>query len=252
MRVTWKQIESKLAVAAGLFIVLFFVGTILLLIADEFDDTPRYVSRGRGTVIEVNQAPNALKPQSNALEAQIDQASVNEAALTTQLARSERQGLAQTYDDPTMANDREPIETSHLATSATHVAVRRHTPIGHAREEEKRQVLELIETWRTAWQAQDVDAYIAHYTDTFEPANGRSHQAWLQDRQIKLTRARAISVQIDHLQVQRLEDQRWKASFQQHYQSNIYADKVAKELLLIKVGDQYLIDKEEVWKEQVW
>jgi murein L,D-transpeptidase YafK len=150
-------------------------------------------------------------------------------------------------DNDTTATPRESGATSQLATPATQMAAFPATSVGHAIEEEKRQVLQSIETWRTAWQAQDVDAYIAHYTDTFLPANGHSHEAWLQDRQIKLTQARALSVQIDHLQVQRLDDQRWKVTFYQRYQSSTYADQVSKELLMIKMGDQYLIEKERAW-----
>ena len=246
IRVTWNQIESKLAVAAGLFIVLFFVGTILVLIADEYDDAPLYASR-RQERVEVNQAPKALKPQSNERESQIEQSPAHEPVLNTQSVRSPRQGLAKIYDDPTMANNRVPSETSLLAILSPQRAVHPATPVGRAIEEEKRKVLQSIEMWRTAWQAQDVDAYVTHYIDTFQPANGHSHQAWLQDRKIKLTRAEAISVHIEHLQVERLDDQRWKATFRQRYQSNTYADKVTKELLLIKVGDQYLIEKEQVW-----
>ena len=81
-------------------------------------------------------------------------------------------------------------------------------------------------------------------TKTFQPANGRSHDAWVQDRKTKLARAKSISVQLDNLTVQRLDDQRWKVRFQQRYRSATYADHVTKELVLVKTNDHYRIAEE--------
>lgn len=227
---TWKQIESILAIASVSLIVLVVVGSVLVLVVGSYDVTPKYF-RKRQTVVEANQAPETLKPQSNESGLQINPSPEPEATQQAQFARLESKSLDEAEDSPVVATESAPLPDAPAQRSET---------------EELRIVLRSIETWQMAWQAQDIDAYIAQYTDTFQPANGRSHQAWLKDRQTKLTRAKAISIQIDRLNVQRLDNEHWKATFHQRYQSATYADEVNKELRLIKSGNQYLITEERV------
>ncbi len=106
-------------------------------------------------------------------------------------------------------------------------------------------VLQDIEQWRLAWQSQNATAYLSRYISNFQPSNGQSYQAWRKDRQRKLTRPKTISLQIRELELQRLDDQRWQVVFEQVYRSDTYRDVVRKELVLIKVNDQYLIEKEQ-------
>lgn len=107
-----------------------------------------------------------------------------------------------------------------------------------------KQVLQSIEKWREAWQAQDIKTYIAQYTYDFGTANGKSRSTWLAERKIKLNRPKTISIKIDRIRLNRLAHHRWAVTFRQHYQSDVYQDVVTKTLTLKKVENQYLIDSE--------
>ncbi len=117
----------------------------------------------------------------------------------------------------------------------------RHT----APEAEVNIVMAAIEQWRMAWQAQDTDTYLSRYVDDFKPSNGLSHQDWRQDRQRKIALPKTISLEIRDLRLNRLDDDRWRAVFEQTYRSDTYRDVVTKTLVFIKVEDQYLIEKEQ-------
>ncbi|WP_143308575.1 L,D-transpeptidase Cds6 family protein [Candidatus Entotheonella palauensis] len=106
-------------------------------------------------------------------------------------------------------------------------------------------VIQYIEQWRVAWQSQDTTAYISRYISDFQPSNGLSYQAWLKDRRLKIARPKTISLKILDLRLQRVDDKRWQAVFEQIYHSDTYRDVVTKKLVLIKVDDQYLIEKEQ-------
>lgn len=134
---------------------------------------------------------------------------------------------------------------SQLEQAATTESPRAQATHTVARAEEAI-VIRDIEQWRVAWQSQDVPAYISRYTSDFRPSNGLSHDAWLKDREGKVVRPKMISVQIRDLRIQRLDDNRWRAIFEQTYRSNTYRDVVMKELILVKVNGRYLIAKEQI------
>lgn len=116
---------------------------------------------------------------------------------------------------------------------------------GHDRvDPERALVQQSVEKWQAAWQAQDVTIYVGQYVEGFQPSTDQSHQAWLQDRQEKLTRPKTVKIELADRQLKRLDTHRWTFTFVQHYQSDRYQDIVRKELTLIKIGDQYLIEKE--------
>ena len=54
--------------------------------------------------------------------------------------------------------------------------------------------LPLLNKWKDAWSAQDVDAYLACYGQEFLPENGLSREAWAHQRQARLTGPKTIQV----------------------------------------------------------
>ena len=245
----WKRIESILAIAAVSFIALVMMGSILVFIAGFYDGTPKYF-RKRKVVVEASPQPDTLKPQSNVSSPPLTPPAIPAATHPTAQppapkAVRQAQLVRLQSQNPDGAEASRATQVA-AAAAPTQPSPTQPSPTQPSKVEEIRRVLRSIEAWKTAWQAQNVDAYLAQYAETFQPANGSSRQAWQQDRRVKVAQAKDISIQISDLRVQRLDDQRWKAIFQQRYQSATYADEVTKELLLIKAGDQYLIAEERV------
>lgn len=133
------------------------------------------------------------------------------------------------------------IESINTANS---VPVLQTEPSNLATEDENLVVLKSLEKWRTAWQSQDIAAYLARYTKDFGNASGKSRKAWIKERELKLKKPKYVSVVIDDIRLRKLDDSQWEARFRQVYKSDLYKDIVNKTLILRKIGNQYLIDDE--------
>lgn len=92
--------------------------------------------------------------------------------------------------------------------------------------------LPLLNKWKTAWSGQDVDAYIATYSQDFMPESGLSHEKWVKQRQVRLKRPKLISVTISDIKVVSEEGSRAEVMFRQGYRSDNYSDQVMKVLTL--------------------
>ncbi len=191
-----------------------------------------------------------LKQKVNELETQVAQYQNRYAFLENQLNAVSPQPVTMhppNIDTREEAKNSRVISPPHSASAngtATRASETNHTAIYYSMEDEMRAVLQSIEKWRTAWQSQDVEAYISQYTYRFGTADGKSRKAWEEERKIKLNRPKAISIQVDNIHLNRLDLDRWEVTFRQVYQSDLYQDVVTKRLTLKKVGDQYLIDHE--------
>ena len=96
----------------------------------------------------------------------------------------------------------------------------------------------LVQKWASAWSAQNVPAYVARYADDFRPSSGLSHQQWLAQRQVRLTNKSFIDVKVSKFKV---DDQggTFSVTFSQHYRSNNVDDRIVKQLVFLKKGDDW-------------
>ena len=134
-----------------------------------------------------------------------------------------------------------PIRTE---TSLTERAETKGTDSKIDDQAEKFLVRQSIGKWQAAWQAQDATAYVAQYVEGFQFSKDHFHQAWLTGRIEKLTQPRKVKIEIVTLLLKRIDTHRWEFTFLQLYNSDVYNDVTTKKLVLIKVGDEYLIEKE--------
>jgi ketosteroid isomerase-like protein len=98
-----------------------------------------------------------------------------------------------------------------------------------------------IRSWATAWAAQDVKAYLAHYGADFKPPKGKKRVAWEEERRDRLSRAEFIRVEISDIKVSHKGGPVAKAKFRQRYQSNILDNTTGKTLVLKKQGEAWKI-----------
>lgn len=101
-----------------------------------------------------------------------------------------------------------------------------------------------LESWKNAWQAADVDSYLAAYSSNFIPANSQSLAAWKAHRTTSLTKHKFIDLKINGPVIERLHDGRLQITFIQHFVSNIYKDTVRKALILERENGRWKIREE--------
>ncbi len=102
----------------------------------------------------------------------------------------------------------------------------------------------LLARWERAWEGQDIQAYIACYDRSFQ-SRGMDLGAWKRHRQ-KLNRKHdRVRLEVRDLGVEVLDEKRAKAVFKQRYRADDYEDFGLKELLLIKRGKAWKIQKEQ-------
>jgi tetratricopeptide (TPR) repeat protein len=95
----------------------------------------------------------------------------------------------------------------------------------------------LVKSWARSWSAQDVVAYVKHYSNDYSSSDALSHEQWLEQRQERLTNKEFISVRVSDFKVNDLGP-RFSVTFSQYYQSNTVDDTVVKRLVFKKAeGD---------------
>jgi len=107
-------------------------------------------------------------------------------------------------------------------------------------------IQELINRSTIAWEGQDVEAYLACYSQQFTPESDNSYQDWQRLRSRKLTTPLFIDLAISDLQIKRQSNTVYRVNFMQRYQSDRYNDKLNKKLLLKCQNETWKIISEQV------
>ncbi len=101
-----------------------------------------------------------------------------------------------------------------------------------------------LQVWAQAWSRQDVDAYLAAYTDAYAGVPAQpSHSAWVLQRRTRILAAKNIVVALKNLQAQR-QGNRIVCTFDQHYHSSQYSDVTRKRVVLVQENGHWRIQNE--------
>lgn len=108
------------------------------------------------------------------------------------------------------------------------------------------QTLQLrVDSWRHAWAARDVDAYLSHYSPQFKPVKERDRQTWAGNRRRVILSRPDIKLRVSELRLEQLDTQGWRAYFLQDYTSGTYVEKQQPKILEWRWEDgQWLITAE--------
>lgn len=101
-----------------------------------------------------------------------------------------------------------------------------------------------LDSWKEAWEAQDIDSYLTAYSPAFKPSNNLSQKAWKAKRRKSIQRPRSIKIDIEDPVVEMLTDEQLLVTFKQSYTSNTYHDVVVKTLTMEKEEHGWKITKE--------
>ena len=107
-------------------------------------------------------------------------------------------------------------------------------------------VREFVESWRSAWQAQDVEAYLDAYSRDFRPESGLGRAAWERQRRQRLAAPSFIEIAIAYVEPPQVDGDRAVVRFLQSYESNTFSDTVTKRLELVREGGEWKIAAEKV------
>ncbi len=107
-------------------------------------------------------------------------------------------------------------------------------------------VLTAVQGWASAWSNNDTKSYLARYAPDFKVPDGTSREAWETTRKARIAKPREIEVRIEAPKVTFNEADRVTVTFRQHYRSNTFNASSKKKLVLVKSGEQWLIQEEQV------
>jgi murein L,D-transpeptidase YafK len=117
---------------------------------------------------------------------------------------------------------------------------------------DKDHIVQLVESWRRAWEGKQLNAYIAHYHPDFKN-DGKDLVAWKQYKGRLNQRYRSISVKVSDLKV-RVNGNTAMAYFKQRYRSDAFSAQRYKRLEFRKKGDSWKIFRERTFvrKQAGW
>lgn len=107
-------------------------------------------------------------------------------------------------------------------------------------------VLKAVNSWAAAWSANDVDGYLARYAPGFKTPDGEPRKTWENERRTRIAKPRKIEVRVEAAKVTFNDANRATVTFRQHYRSNTLKVSASKKLVMVRSGNQWLIQEETV------
>jgi tetratricopeptide (TPR) repeat protein len=110
---------------------------------------------------------------------------------------------------------------------------------------ETESVLAAVRGWAGAWSKQDADRYVAAYSSSFKPDDGKSRREWERERRDRVTSPSYVKVEIADAAVVMNSDGTADVKFRQNYDSSkLKNHSVRKTLSLVKTGAGWQIVRE--------
>ncbi|HUW26859.1 MAG TPA: tetratricopeptide repeat protein [Gallionella sp.] len=147
-------------------------------------------------------------------------------------------GAATNKPEPTKAEVVVPVVEK--PASAVKVA----EPVVLPEADNSNEVLKTVNAWAAAWSAKNVNKYLSFYAVDFKTPDGESHAAWESTRQERLSKPKFIQVDISKVNVKFSDSRHATVKFRQAYQASHLKTSGDKTLLMVKNGDNWLIQEE--------
>ncbi len=104
-------------------------------------------------------------------------------------------------------------------------------------------VLDAVQAWANAWSAQDVKAYLSHYSSDFDTPGRQTRKAWEDERRARIVGKGRISVKVESPHVT-VDGNTATVKFHQVYLSDSFTANTRKTLVLAKQGGKWKIKQE--------
>ena len=103
-----------------------------------------------------------------------------------------------------------------------------------------------MNAWAKAWSERDVATYLAHYASDFKTPGGEARDAWEKSRRERISKAQSIQVSVTNPKVSFTDATHASVVFKQSYRSDTVKSSTAKTLVLVRTGEKWLIQQEQV------
>jgi tetratricopeptide (TPR) repeat protein len=108
------------------------------------------------------------------------------------------------------------------------------------------EIIKTVNAWAKAWSDKDVTAYLAFYATDFRAPGGVSRASWEKARRERILKPKSIHVAIVSPRINAINDTHARVTFKQSYHSDAIKSNTLKTLELVKTGDTWLINQENV------
>ncbi len=108
------------------------------------------------------------------------------------------------------------------------------------------EVVKAVNQWAKSWSNNDVAGYLGHYAADFQTPKGEVRSAWEAKRKARVAKPRKIQVNVQSPKVVFNDNGRVTVTFRQYYESGSLKVTSTKTLVMVKTGDQWLIQQERV------
>ena len=105
-------------------------------------------------------------------------------------------------------------------------------------------VLEAVDAWAAAWSAKNTKKYLSYYAADFRTPDGESRKAWAENRKERINRPKHIDVRVSNGTVDFTDDTHATVKFYQSYRASNFKASGTKTLLMVKSGNNWLIQEE--------
>jgi hypothetical protein len=95
----------------------------------------------------------------------------------------------------------------------------------------------LVENWASHWSNKNLIEYLSMYSRNFVGPEGEDFSQWARARRDPLTKAGSISVRTSNFDINAINNNEVRVSFDQAYNSSNYSDRVRKQLVF-RLEDQ--------------
>jgi len=141
--------------------------------------------------------------------------------------------------DAEVAKQPEETEASRLAALEKSQAEQKERTEKELVQKRQKNAIDAVKRWASAWSNQNVNDYVASYTDSYVPSgSGLSHSQWVAQRRDRLGNKKFIKVNVSRFKVEDL-GARFSVQFSQNYQSNTINDIITKKLTFVKGGEDW-------------
>ncbi|MDD0837160.1 tetratricopeptide repeat protein [Curvibacter sp. HBC61] len=107
------------------------------------------------------------------------------------------------------------------------------------------QALAALEAWRNDWRQRSIEAYGAHYANSYVAPGFKTRGQWLAYKKRVFEEAGFIDVSLKLLSVKKVGEHRFSISAEQRYSSAKYRDQTKKRFVLLMDAGQWRITSEQ-------
>lgn len=107
-----------------------------------------------------------------------------------------------------------------------------------------RQIDQTLSRWARARSARDVSAYLASYSDDYQPAGDLSRAEWIRRQRTRLKTQDSVHVQIDDIRVEREADTRASVTFHERYRSPKSSRDARRHMVFVREDGDWRIVRE--------